>query len=147
MRILLQRVLEATVDVDGQTVGEIGHGLLIFHCVEDGDTAENAAYLAGKIARMRIFPDDDGKTNLSVQDVGGAVLVISQFTLAADWKKGNRPGFSRAAGPALARTLYEGFCDQLAGQGLPVQTGQFAADMKVRLVNDGPFTIWMDSRD
>ncbi len=145
MRALLQRVTEAAVTVDGATVGAIGHGLLVLVCAEHGDTEADARYFAGKIARMRMFPDQDGKTNLSVLDVKGSVLVVSQFTLAADWRKGNRPGFSRAAAPDVAEALYERFCDLLAGEGVPVETGRFAASMKVSLVNDGPFTIWMDS--
>ncbi len=147
MRALLQRVTEAAVTVDGDVVGAIGHGLLVLVCAEHGDTDADVLYMCGKIARMRLFPDADGKTNLSVLDVGGSALVVSQFTLAADWRKGNRPGFSRAAAPDVARGLYERFCALLAGEGVPVQTGRFAASMKVSLVNDGPFTIWMDSRE
>ena len=147
MRALLQRVTEAAVTVDDDVIGRIGPGLLILLCAEHGDTAEDARFVAGKIAKMRIFSDDAGKTNLSVLDVKGAALVVSQFTLAADWRKGNRPGFSRAAAPDVAKALYEQFCALLAGEGVPVQTGRFAASMQVSLVNDGPFTIWMDSRD
>ena len=147
MKILLQRVTEAAVSVDDDVIGRIGPGLLILLCAEHGDTEEDARFFAGKIAKMRIFADDAGKTNLSVLDVKGAALVVSQFTLAADWRKGNRPGFSRAAAPDVARALYEQFCALLAGEGVPVQTGRFAASMQVSLVNDGPFTIWMDSRD
>ena len=147
MRALLQRVTEAAVSVDDDVIGRIGPGLLILLCAEHGDTEEDARYIAGKIAKMRIFADDAGKTNLSVLDVKGAALVVSQFTLAADWRKGNRPGFSRAAAPDVAKALYEQFCALLAGEGVPVQTGRFAASMQVSLVNDGPFTIWMDSRD
>jgi len=147
MRALLQRVTEASVTVDGETVGAVGCGLLVLLCAEEGDTEDDGAFFARKIAAMRIFADEAGKTNLSVRDVGGAVLVVSQFTLAAEWRKGNRPGFSRAADPATAERLYDRLCDQLRGEGVPVETGRFAADMKVNLVNDGPFTIWMDSRD
>jgi D-tyrosyl-tRNA(Tyr) deacylase len=147
MRALLQRVTEAAVSVDDDVIGRIGPGLLILLCAEHGDTEEDARFFAGKIAKMRIFADDAGKTNLSVLDVKGAALVVSQFTLAADWRKGNRPGFSRAAAPDVAKALYEQFCALLAGEGVPVQTGRFAASMQVSLVNDGPFTIWMDSRD
>ncbi len=147
MRALLQRVTEAAVTVDGEAVGAIGRGLLVLLCAEHGDTEEDARWFAGKIARMRLFADEAGKTNLSVRDVGGAALVVSQFTLAADWRRGNRPGFSRAAAPEAAKALYERFCALLADEGVPVETGRFAAAMTVSLVNDGPFTIWMDSRE
>ena len=147
MKLLLQRVTEAAVDVGGACVGRIGKGLLVLVCAEPGDTEEDAAYLARKVALMRIFNDDDGKMNRSVADIGGAVLAVSQFTLAARWKKGNRPGFSDAAEPALGERLYDFFCDALRSEGLPVETGLFAAEMIVSLVNDGPITIWMDSRD
>lgn len=147
MRALLQRVTEAAVSVDGETVGAIGPGLLVLLCAEHGDTDDEARYFAGKIARMRLFPDDADKTNLSVLDIKGSALVVSQFTLAADWRKGNRPGFSRAAAPEVAKALYERFCALLADEGVPVRTGRFAASMTVSLVNDGPFTIWMDSRE
>lgn len=147
MKAVLQRVSEARVSVDNQVVGDISKGLVVLLCVEKDDTVDDAAYFAGKIAKMRIFPDESGKTNLSVLDVNGAALTISQFTLAADWQKGNRPGFSHAAAPDEARALYEQFCELLAEQGVPVQRGVFAADMSVELVNDGPFTIVMDGRD
>ncbi|WP_425403906.1 D-aminoacyl-tRNA deacylase [Hwanghaeella sp.] len=147
MKLLLQRVAEAAVDVDGACVGRIGQGVLVFVCAEPGDTEEDAAYLARKVVLMRIFSDDDGKMNRSVADIGGAVLAVSQFTLAARWKKGNRPGFSDAAEPELGKRLYEHFCEALRSEGVPVETGRFAAEMKVSLVNDGPITIWMDSRD
>ena len=145
MRVLVQRVSQAEVRVGGETVAGIGPGLLVFVCAMDGDGEEEAAYLAGKIARLRIFADEAGKTNLSLGEVGGAALVVSQFTLAAEWRKGNRPGFSRAAEPLAGEALYGRFCDLLAAEGVPVKTGQFGAVMKVNLVNDGPFTIWMDS--
>lgn len=147
MRAILQRVTEARVSVDDKVVGEIAHGLVIFFCAEKNDTTDDVAYFAGKIAKMRIFADEHGKTNLSVLDVNGAALAISQFTLAADWRKGNRPGFSRAAPPDEASVLYENFCALLADQGVPVERGIFAADMNVELVNDGPFTIVMDGKD
>ncbi len=147
MKIVLQRVSEARVSVDNQVVGEISKGLVVLFCAEKDDTDDDAAYFAGKIAKMRVFADENGKTNLSVLDVNGAVLAISQFTLAADWRKGNRPGFSRAASPDDARALYEQFCMLLADQGVPVERGIFAADMSVELINDGPFTIVMDGRD
>jgi D-tyrosyl-tRNA(Tyr) deacylase len=147
MRALLQRVSEAAVRVGEETTGRIGPGLLVLVCAMDGDGEEDALYLAGKIARMRLFADVDGKTNLSVRDVQGEALVVSQFTLAAEWRKGNRPGFSRAAAPDEARGLYESFCRLLAAEDVPVATGRFAASMQVTLVNDGPFTIWMDTAD
>lgn len=147
MKTVLQRVIEARVRVDDKVVGEIAHGLVILFCAEKDDTSEDVSYFAGKIAKMRIFADQNGKTNLSVLDVKGAALVISQFTLAADWRKGNRPGFSKAAPPDEAKALYEQFCECLADQGVPVARGIFAADMKVELVNDGPFTILMDGND
>lgn len=147
MRALVQRVTSASVSVDGETVGEIGKGLVVLVCAMQGDGVAEADYLAAKIAKLRIFADADGKTNLSIADVSGAVLVVSQFTLAADWRKGNRPGFSRAAPPGEAEALYDHFCAQLGDAGLPVQTGRFAAMMQVSLVNDGPFTIWMDTAD
>jgi len=146
MKALLQRVTRAAVRVDTETTGKIGHGLLVLLCVEEDDSAETAAFLAGKIAKMRIFSDDEGRFNLSVTDIGGGVLAISQFTLAADWRKGNRPSFSKAARPDLAEPLYQTFCGCLRDLGLPVETGVFAAHMEVELINDGPVTIWMDSR-
>lgn len=147
MRALLQRVSEAAVRVGEETTGRIGPGLLVLVCAMDGDGEADARYLAGKIARMRLFADAEGKTNLSVRDVQGEALVVSQFTLAAEWRKGNRPGFSRAAAPDEARDLYESFCRLLAEEDVPVATGRFAASMQVSLVNDGPFTIWMDTAD
>ena len=110
-----------------------------------GDGEAEAAFLARKIARLRVFADGEGKTNLSLADVGGAVLAVSQFTLAAEWRRGNRPGFSRAAEPEKGEALYEGFCDLLAAEGVPVERGRFGAKMSVSLTNDGPFTMWMDS--
>lgn len=133
--------------MDGACVGRIGQGLLVFVCAEPGDREEDAAFLARKVSLMRIFGDDHGKMNRSLKDIGGSVLSISQFTLAARWKSGNRPGFSDAADPDLGRHLYGYFCDALRAEELPVETGRFAAEMKVSLVNDGPITIWMDSRD
>ena len=147
MRALLQRVTEASVTVDGEAVGEIGPGLVVLLCAEKGDAEDECAYFARKIADMRVFADADGKTNLSINDVSGAVLVVSQFTLAAEWRKGNRPGFSRAADPDTAERLYNHFCACLRGEGVPVETGRFGAMMQVSLTNDGPITIWMDSAD
>ena len=144
MRAVLQRVSEASVHVDGAVVGQIGAGLMILVCAMQGDTEANADKLAAKVAKCRIFEDEAGKMNRSVLDIGGSALVVSQFTLAADTRSGNRPGFSTAAAPEEGKRLYEYFAKQLAAQGVPVETGRFAADMKVALVNDGPITIWMD---
>lgn len=144
MRALIQRVTEASVTVDGEVVGEIGAGLLILICAMQGDTEANADALAAKISKLRIFTDDAGKMNRSVLDTDGAALVVSQFTLAADTSRGNRPGFSAAAPPDQGRELYAYFADQLRNHGITTATGQFGADMAVKLVNDGPVTIWMD---
>ena len=145
MRALIQRVSEASVTVDGETVGEIGPGLLILVCAMQGDSEAQADQLAAKISRLRIFKDEGGKMNRSVLDTGGSALVVSQFTLAADTRRGNRPGFSTAAAPADGERLYEYFADQLTRLGLGTAKGRFGADMKVRLLNDGPVTIWMDT--
>lgn len=144
MRAVLQRVSRAAVSVDGVQAGQIGAGLLILVCAMQGDTEAEADRLAAKIAKLRIFKDDAGKMNLSVRDAGGAALVVSQFTLAADLR-GNRPGFSYAAAPDEGRRLYEYFTARLAGEGIPVANGVFGADMDVDLVNQGPVTIWMDT--
>ena len=145
MRALIQRVSEAAVRVDGAVVGEIAQGLLVLICAMEGDEKANADKMAAKIAKLRIFTDDDGKMNRSVLDIGGSALVVSQFTLAADTSRGNRPGFSTAAHPSVGEPLYEYFADQMRAQGVPVAQGQFGADMKVSLVNDGPITIWMEN--
>lgn len=144
MRVLLQRVSEARVDVDGETIGQIGAGLLALYCAEVGDAAEQADALADKVSKLRIFEDDAGKMNRSIKDTGGAVLAVSQFTLAADTSRGNRPGFSGAARPDEAIPLLERFIARLRSIGLTVETGRFGADMKVHLINDGPVTIWLD---
>ena len=144
MRALIQRVTEASVQVDGKTTGQIGPGLLIFICAMANDTDRQAQVLASKIAKLRIFRDDAGKMNKSVRDVGGAALVVSQFTLAADLR-GNRPGFSTAADPVGGRRLYDLFSALIAAEGIAVKNGVFGADMAVSLVNDGPVTIWMDT--
>lgn len=144
MRALLQRVSHASVTVDGETIGQTGPGLLILICAMEGDTQAQADTLAAKIAKLRIFKDEAGKMNLSVRDIGGSALVVSQFTLAADTSRGNRPGFSAAASPDEGERLYEYFADRLSAEGVPVQKGQFGADMKVELLNDGPVTIWME---
>jgi D-tyrosyl-tRNA(Tyr) deacylase len=145
MRALLQRVTQASVSVDGQRIGACGSGLLILVCAMQGDTQAEADHLAAKIAKLRIFKDEAGKMNRSITDIGGSALVVSQFTLAADTSRGNRPGFSYAAAPAQAEALYEYFAAQMAAQGVAVETGQFGADMQVELLNDGPVTIWMDT--
>jgi D-aminoacyl-tRNA deacylase len=144
VRAVLQRVGSASVSVDGAVVGEIGAGLLILVCAMQEDTEAEAVRLAGKIAKLRIFKDAGGKMNLSVKDVGGAALIVSQFTLATDLR-GNRPGFSSAAAPELGKRLYETFSAMIAAEGIPVAKGIFGADMAVTLVNDGPVTIWMDT--
>jgi D-aminoacyl-tRNA deacylase len=138
---VLQRVREARVVVNGQTIGDIGTGLLVLVCAERGDTENHADRLLAKLLKLRIFSDDAGKMNRSVQDVGGGLLIVSQFTLAADTSSGNRPGFSGAAAPDEGKRLYDYLVEQARAQHPTVQTGQFAADMQVHLVNDGPVTI------
>ena len=145
MRALVQRVAEARVVTGGETVGEIGAGLLILVCAMAGDGDDEARLLARKIANLRIFESEPGKMNLSVLASGGAALVVSQFTLAADTSRGNRPGFSRAAPPEDGERLYELFVASLAGHGVPLATGRFGQVMQVHLVNDGPVTIWLDT--
>jgi D-tyrosyl-tRNA(Tyr) deacylase len=137
-------VSEAAVRVDGAVIGEIGPGLLILVCAMQGDTDVQAEALAAKIAKLRIFKDAAGKMNLALKDTGGAALVVSQFTLAADTSRGNRPGFSTAAAPEEGERLYEHFAERMRGEGIEVAQGQFGADMKVSLVNDGPVTIWIE---
>ena len=131
--------------MDGSVIGQSGPGLMILVCAMHGDDEGQAAKLAAKIARLRIFKDEAGKMNRSVVDSGGSALVVSQFTLAADTSSGNRPGFSTAAPPDVGERLYEAFAKDLAAHGIPVETGQFGADMAVELVNDGPVTIWMEN--
>ena len=145
MRALVQRVDAAHVDVAGDRIAQIGPGLLILICAMAEDTGAEAAPLAAKIARLRIFRDEAGRMNRSVQDTGGAALVVSQFTLAADTRRGNRPGFSAAAPPERGAAMYLAFAEALAAAGVVVQTGRFGADMAVGLVNDGPVTIWLDT--
>ena len=144
MRALVQRVTEASVRVDGTVIGEIGHGVLILVCAMQGDGPDVSAKLAAKISTLRIFKDDAGRMNRSLLDTGGAALVVSQFTLAADTSRGNRPGFSAAAPPEAGAALYETFKADMAGLGIEVASGQFGADMAVALINDGPVTIWLD---
>lgn len=141
MRAVIQRVSRASVTVDGETVGAIETGLLVLLGVFDNDDEAEAARLAAKIAKLRIFPSDHRPIDASVTDVEGAALVVSQFTLCADTRKGNRPSFVRAAEPERAEELYEKFCEELRSHGVPVQTGRFGAMMDVELVNDGPVTI------
>jgi len=145
LRALLQRVTDAKVTVDGAVIGEIGAGLMILVCAMDGDTPEACTKLAQKVSKLRIFTDDAGKMNRSILDTGGAVLAISQFTLAADTSRGTRPGFSYAAKPDVAEALYEQFIADLSALQIPTQRGRFGADMKVSLTNDGPVTIWLET--
>ena len=145
MRALIQRVAQARVDIAGETVGEIGNGMLVLVCAMQGDGDEQAQFLARKVANLRIFESEPGKMNLSVLASEGSALVVSQFTLAADTSRGNRPGFSYAAPPNEGERLYELFAASLAEHGVPVQTGRFGQEMQVHLVNDGPVTIWFDT--
>ena len=144
MRALIQRVSRASVHVDGEKVAGIGLGFLVLLGVADEDGEAEAAWLARKIAGLRLFEDDAGKMNLGLEDVGGSVLAVSQFTLYGDARKGRRPSFTRAAAPAQAQELYERFCALLAAQGVPVEKGVFQAHMEVSLVNDGPVTLWLE---
>lgn len=145
MRAVLQRVTDASVTVDGATVGRIDRGLLVYLGVQKGDTELDLEYLANKIPRMRLFTDNDGKMNLSVSDLGYSVLVVSQFTLCADLRKGNRPSFDPAAEPTVARQMYELFVEKVRAQGLDVATGEFGASMRVAYTNEGPITLVLDS--
>jgi len=145
MRAVVQRVSEAFVEVEGEEVGRIGLGLLVLLGVGHGDTVEDALYLARKIVALRIFPDEAGKMNLSLKEVGGEVLLVSQFTLYADTRKGNRPSFVQAAPPDLGRRLYEAVIEAFLQQGVHVETGVYGAHMRVHLVNDGPVTLILDS--
>ena len=143
MRALIQRVSSASVDIDGVTAGRIGKGLVIFFCAMRDDSSEKIPALARKISKLRIFSDSAGKMNLSIADIGGSVLVVSQFTLAADTSRGNRPGFSGAAPPEPGERLYRQFVEEMRGYCV-AESGTFGADMKVSLTNDGPVTIWLD---
>jgi D-tyrosyl-tRNA(Tyr) deacylase len=144
MRVVIQRVRQGRVSVDGQTIAEIGRGLVILTGIGPQDGEAQAAYLAEKIANLRIFADAEGKTNLSALDVGGEAIVVSQFTLYADTRKGRRPSFTDAAPPELAEPLVDRFAEVLREQGIPTQTGQFGAEMLVEIDNDGPVTIWIE---
>jgi len=144
VRALIQRVTEASVRVDGEVIGEIGKGLLILVCAMESDDPSKSKTMAAKISKLRIFTDEAGKMNNSLVDVGGAALIVSQFTLAADTSRGNRPGFSTAAKPDVGRALYEQFVSDVSDLGITTATGSFGSDMAVNLTNDGPVTIWMD---
>ena len=146
MRAVLQRVTQARVEIDGTVVGAIGQGVLVLLGVAQGDTPADAAYLADKTAGLRIFEDAAGKMNLALDEIGGAVLAVSQFTLLGDCRKGRRPGFTAAAPPELADSLYNAYVAALRAEGLTVATGMFRAEMQVHLVNDGPVTLLLDSR-
>ena len=148
MRILIQRVKRASVTIEGDVKSSIGKGLLILVGIEDSDTDEDIEWLCGKVVRLRIFDDTDGVMNLSIADIDkGGILVVSQFTLHASTKKGNRPSYIRASKPEFAVPMYEKFIEKLSQMfGKPIQTGVFGADMQVELINDGPVTIWMDSK-
>lgn len=146
MRVIMQRTKQASVSIEESIVGEITHGFVLLVGIEEKDQQEDIEYLVRKISKMRIFEDTQGKMNLSIEDVGGEILSISQFTLHADTKKGNRPSFIKAAKPDIAIPIYDAFNNQLRAAGLTVQTGKFGADMQVSLVNDGPVTIIIDSK-
>jgi D-tyrosyl-tRNA(Tyr) deacylase len=146
MRVLIQRVKEASVTVDGRIIGQIPAGLLLFVSFEENDVTTDLDAVAAKVSKLRIFDDENGVMNLSISDVKGQFLVVSQFTLHADTKKGNRPSYIKAANPAIAKPLYEQFVSKLRHySGFEIQTGEFGADMKVALINDGPVTVWIDT--
>jgi len=148
MRAVIQRVSSSSVTIDGKTVASIGTGLLVLLGIEEADTVEDIEWLVGKLVRLRIFPDDAGVMNRSILEAAGEIIVVSQFTLFASTKKGNRPSYIRAAPPTIAIPLYEQFLGRLAAElGKPVQSGEFGADMKVAVVNDGPVTILIDSKN
>ena len=147
MRLVLQRVLNASVTIDGKTCASVGRGFLALLGVREGDTKADMLALADKCAGLRVFEDPQGKMNLGLADVGGAVLAVSNFTLCADCSHGRRPSFSDAARPETAEPLYDAFCQALRDRGIPVETGVFGADMKISLVNDGPVTLVIDAHD
>lgn len=147
MRFLIQRVRSARVEVAGESVGEIGRGFLVFVGISKSDDRDTADRMLDKLLKLRIFEDGDGKTNRSVRDVGGSLLIVSQFTLYADCRRGNRPSFTDAGDPDAARGLYEYLIETASASNIPVASGRFGADMDVFLTNDGPFTVWMDSEE
>ena len=147
MKIVIQRVSEASVSIDGEINGQIEKGFVILTGICEEDTQEDISWLSKKVIGLRVFSDEEGKMNLSIKDVGGSILLISQFTLHASTKKGNRPSFIHAAKPAIAIPLYEAFLHQLSEEEINVQTGKFGADKKVSLINDGPVTIIIDSKN
>jgi len=146
MRAVIQRVTSAEATVDGRSTGKIGKGLLVFVGVGKGDGEADISYLSSKIPDLRIFEDHSGKFNLSLKDVGGELLIVSQFTLFGDCRRGRRPSFSDAEDPGVAKVLYEQLVERMKRQGIPVHTGEFQADMEVHLVNDGPVTLLLDSK-
>lgn len=146
MRLVIQRVLESSVSIDGKIVGQIGHGFLVLCGVEEGDTENDVKYCIDKTVNLRIFEDDAGKMNRSILDVGGEILAVSQFTLHGDVRHGRRPSFIKAARPETAVPMYEAYCEGMRQAGVHVETGIFQADMKVSLINDGPVTLLVDSR-
>lgn len=146
MRAVVQRVAQASVTVEGECVGEISEGILVYLGVEDGDASDDVGYILGKLPELRIFPDDGGKMNRSLREIGGEILLVSQFTLFGDCRKGRRPSFVQAADPALGERLYGELCQRLRDNGVRVQTGRFRADMDVASVNRGPVTLLLDSR-
>lgn len=146
MKAVIQRVKSAVLEVDGSVVSSIGHGMVVYWGVEKGDVQDSSAYLARKIANMRIFSDENGKMNLSVKDVGGEILLVSQFTLMADTSRGNRPGFELAERPEIAKQMYLDAGKLLENEGVPVRYGVFGADMTITQVNDGPVTILMEKK-
>jgi D-aminoacyl-tRNA deacylase len=147
MRAVIQRVKSAEVQVDGQVVGKIGKGLLVFVGVGKGDEESDLSYLVSKIPHLRIFEDEAGKFNLSLRETAGAMLIVSQFTLYGDCRKGRRPSFTEAEDPPAAKPLYDRFISRMKDQGIPIETGEFQAKMEVHLVNDGPVTLWLDSKN
>ena len=148
MKVVVQRVIQATVSVDETTISEIGNGLLVLLGIQEGDSNEDLAWLSQKVCRMRIFADNDGKMNRSLAEVGGEMIVVSQFTLQASTKKGNRPSFLQAAVPEISEPLYEQFCAAVESElGRQIGRGRFGADMKISLINDGPVTLVIDSRN
>ena len=144
MKLVIQRVTEAKVEVDKKVVGKINHGFLVLIGIAEGDTKEHAKYLSNKLCNLRVFEDENEKMNLALKDINGELLIISQFTLCADNSSGNRPSFTKAAKPDIAKELYEYFCEECSQNGYKVEKGIFGADMKVSLLNDGPVTIIME---